>query len=548
MGAGRIFGNDSPAIDSYLGSATGSLGVCAMVFSVRKRAKTNRKGSIMMITYDSQSKRAVGFFCLLTALLSFLCVGCSPGAGNGAISGYTLGDAGGTQSLVAPHFSTASLIVIKNLSNAPTTLAIEYSDLTGVDKTPAQNTYELAAGATIHWAPLANDVEVEGPAGSAVPDMTGNTSEGSAIISSTEPVAGHLEIYLEDGSTSAYRLGGIGEATNTLGVPYFGTASFICVRNVAKATNTIAIEYRDLAGVDQTPAQHMYELAAGATVRWAPLVNDPGIEGVAGAAVPDMTGGASEGSAIISSTAPLAGQLEGVHGAPFSGYTLGYISGSTKSKPDFFLAVPYFRTGSLIAIRNLESSTANFAVQYFYLSDGTPFVSSDELPASATKRWSPFVDVPGFAETEGCAIITADRPLIGHLEQSDGDGPNTAYRLSDSNEWTSSLVVPYFRPDSFISIMNLGVQATTLMVEYRDLAGVDHTPAQNTYELAVGATVRWAPLVNDPGIEGVAGAAVPDMTGGASEGSAIINSLQIEPIVGQLELGPGVSPYHKSTL
>ena len=496
----------------------------------------------MMITYDSQSRLTVELFCFLTAILSFLCVGCCPGAGNRDISGYTLGDAGGTQLLVAPYFSTTSLIVIKNLSNVSTTLAIEYSDLTGADRTPAQSTYELAAGATIHWAPLANDVEVEGPAGSAVPDMTGIASEGSALISSTEPVAGHLEIYLEDGATSAYRLSGIEEATDTLGVPYFGTASFISVRNTANATNTITIEYRDLAGVDRTPAQNSFELAAGATVRWAPLVNDPGIEGVAGAAIPDMTGGASEGSAIISSTETLAGQLEVVHNARFSGYTLGYIAGSKKSKSAvYLLAVPYFRTGSHVAIRNLGVSTATVAVQYAYLSDGTSFVSFHELPPSATTRWSPFVDVPGFAETEGYAIISADAPLIGHLEQSDRGGLNAAYRLSGSNEWTSSLAVPYFRPDSFISVMNLGSQATTVMVEYSDLAGVDQTPAQNSFELAAGETVRWAPLVNDPGIEGVAGAAVPDMTGGAWEGSAIITSFQMEPLVGQLELGPGVS-------
>lgn len=501
----------------------------------------------MMITYDSQSKLAVELFCFLTAILSFFCVGCCPGAGNSDTSGYTLGDAGGTQSLVAPYFSTASLIVIKNLSNVSTTLAIEYSDLTGADKTPAQNTYALAAGATIHWAPLANDVDVEGPAGSAVPDMTGIASAGSAIISSTQPVAGHLEIYLEDGSTSAYRLTGIEETADSLGVPYFGTASFISVRNIANATNTIAIEYRDPGGVDRTPAQNSFELAAGATVRWAPLVNDPGIEGVAGAAVPDMTGGASEGSAIISGTGSLAGQLEVVHDSRFSGYTLGYIDGSTKSKSDM-LAVPYFRTGSHIAIRNLGFSTATVAVQYSYLSGGTSFVSFHELPPSATARWSPFVDAPEFAETEGIAIISADAPLIGYLEQSDTGGQNAAYRLSGSNEWTSSLAVPYFRPDSFITVMNLGAQATTVMVEYCDLTGVDQTPAQNSFELAAGETVRWAPLVNDPGIEGVAGAAVPDMTGGAWEGSAIITSLQMEPLAGQLELGPGVSPNHKSTV
>ncbi len=505
----------------------------------------------MTITCDSQSKLTVGLFCLLTASLSFLSVGCGPGAGNRDISGYTLGDAGGSQLLVAPYFSTDSLIVITNLSNVSTTLAIEYRDWTGADKTPAQNTYDLAAGATVHWAPLANNVQIEGPAGSAVPDMTGNASAGSATISSTEPVAGHLEIYLKNGSTSAYRLGGIAEATDTLGVPYFGTASFISVRNIANATNTITIEYRDLAGVDRTPAQNSFELAAGATVRWAPLVNDPGIEGVAGAAVPDMdtTGGASEGSAFISGTEPLAGQLEVVHGARFSGYTLGYISGSAKGKATGnLLAVPYFRTGSHIAIRNLGASTATVSVQYSYLSDGTPFVSSHELPPSATSRWSPFVDVPGFAETEGYAIISSDAPLIGHLEQSDMGGSNAAYRLSGSNEWTSSLVAPYFRPDSFITVMNLGAQATTIMVEYRDVAGVDQTPAQNSFELAAGQAVRWAPLVNDPGIEGVAGAAIPDMTGSASEGSAIITSLQMEPIAGQLELGPGLSPHHRSTL
>ncbi|MDX9972509.1 MAG: hypothetical protein RBU21_05890 [FCB group bacterium] len=88
----------------------------------------------------------------------------------------------------------ASFIAIKNNTNQPIVCWVEYSNDSGVDMTPTNNTFLLPAMSGLGFRPAAvNDVQ-EG-AGAAVPDMDltkgGGAKWGGAVISweGTDPTA-----------------------------------------------------------------------------------------------------------------------------------------------------------------------------------------------------------------------------------------------------------------------------------------------------------------------------------------------------------------------
>lgn len=85
----------------------------------------------------------------------------------------------------------AAFIALKNNDAVDHTYTILYYSLTGSDRTPASNTFTIAANAARGWRPIANDAN-EG-AGQTIPNAgtggTGSTTAGAAAILYTDTVA-----------------------------------------------------------------------------------------------------------------------------------------------------------------------------------------------------------------------------------------------------------------------------------------------------------------------------------------------------------------------
>ena len=302
-----------------------------------------------------------------------------------------------------------------------------------------------------------------------------------------------------------------GNGSSSLVVSYFDADSFISVKNVGTTIVPVTVEYRDLAGNDRTPVSDSFLLIDNGTARWAPSAGSPPSNDSVGNPIPVMLGPETEGSVIITSTAPLVGQLEIERIDETIAYSLADSAASTS------LVVPYLRTGSIIAVRNVGSATVNYVVEYRDLTGSIITTSVHSLAVNATDRFAPFVDEPGLVGVEASAIITGDQPLAGQLELA-GSVNNSGYALQ-SRSGSITLVIPYVRAGSFIAITNSGAALGNFIVEYRDLAG--GSLVTSPHALAAFVTERWAPFVDEPGVTG-------------TEVSAVITSDQ--PLVGHLEL------------
>lgn len=409
---------------------------------------------------------------------------------------FGLGDGNGSTSLVVPYYDADSFITIKNVGIAATTITIEYRDLAGSDQTPGSDTFVLFAQGTLRWAPASGSSPSLDSMGNPIPVMLGPATDGSAILTSTEPLAGQVEVE-RFGESIGYTLAGSGGSTSLV-TPYLRTGSTIVLRNVGGATANYAITYRDLTGSVITTGFH--SLAVGATERFAPFTDEPGLTG-------------SKANAIVTSDQPLVGQLELTGSVNNTGYTLQSTSGST------LLAIPYVGAGSFIALTNVGAGSANLSVEYRDPT-GNPLVTIPHtLGASVTERWAPFADEPGLTGTEANAIITSDQPLRGHLELSIPDGSTAACRLPDA---TLSLAVPYMRAGSTIRIKADSGATATVTVTYRGLDGT--VIAVSPRSVSSGVTDAWDPFVDEPGLAGF------------DEASALIAS--DVPLAGQLELAP----------
>lgn len=411
-------------------------------------------------------------------------------------STFALADGSGSTSLVVPYFDSDSSISIKNVGTSLAIVTIEYYDLAGADQTPGSNTFTLVVDATVRWAPSAGSPASLDSIGDPIPTMLGPGTTGGAIITSAEPLAGHLEIE-RVGETVGFTLGPSGGAT-ILRVPYLRPGSSIALRNGGASNATYVVDYRDLSGALITSTMHT--LGVDATDYFAPFADEPGLMG-------------SEASAVISSDQPLTGQLEFAGSVDNGGYTLHGLSGSSS------LAIPYIRTGSFIAITNVGASSATFTVEYRDLSGGFLAANVHALAANVTERWQPFVDEPGVTGTEVNAVITSDQPLIGHLESSLSDGSTSVSRLTSG---TTVLAVPYMRDGSSLRIKSVSGGATSITVTYSDPAGVGFTAAP--VAIGAGATEAWDPFADELGLAGM------------NVASASIAG--VDSLVGELELAP----------
>ncbi len=498
------------------------------IAGARPVSKTTRRHSLLTISLLTGlwASAAWGLF---PANLSSICVTtASPGAVD---SGYTMGNTDHTTTLVVPYLSSDAYIAITNLDGLPQTVTLEYRNLAGMDRTPATNTHVLPAGGTVRWAPLKNDPATEGVEGSGLPDMTGDATAGSAIITGQQALAGILELQSSDGSWSSFLLSGLDEAGTTLIVPSFGTASLIAIKNLGTAEANVALSYQGPSEPAQNPAP--FQLPAGAAVRWGPLLSDVDLEGAAGAAIPDMTGGFSWGNVTIVSDQLLAGQVQLDHAGPGRGHTL-----AGRSSPG--VVVPYFYAPSLIALHNAGAAAANVFVFYRDLESATTGSESFMIAVNQTRSFMPNPDDGGIGSGHWNADIAADQPLAGQLESLEPGGGTRAYRLRGTDESSQVLTVPYFRKGTYFAVQNVGTSAGAVSVTYRDLSGTDRTPALATFELGAGESARWSPFPEAGKKPEFKADGLPSITGDVGEGSAIITGSQW--LVGQVELGKAFEP------
>jgi hypothetical protein len=91
-----------------------------------------------------------------------------------------------------PGSGTASFVGVKNMSGAPITLTLTYSDDKGNDFTPPNNTYVLAANSMVSWRPFADDPVEGDQSGRLVPNTDGGPEWGSILIEADGPITGRL--------------------------------------------------------------------------------------------------------------------------------------------------------------------------------------------------------------------------------------------------------------------------------------------------------------------------------------------------------------------
>ncbi len=105
-----------------------------------------------------------------------------------------------------PSAGTATFITVTNTTSSPMTLTITYRDPNGADATPSPNTFILNAYSPVSFRPTVLDTTTEGPAGQAVPDMTGALPKGSARISwlggTAKDIQGRSTLITGNGATA----------------------------------------------------------------------------------------------------------------------------------------------------------------------------------------------------------------------------------------------------------------------------------------------------------------------------------------------------------
>lgn len=293
---------------------------------------------------------------------------CQVEADTWGMTAQELDSVDGNESLVVPFFvddapasdtrppttGTASFIELVNvLPDDDLTVTVDYYGDDGTNRTPESNTFVLPARADVRWRPYADDSWQEDAAGRAVPNMTGpGPASGSAILSVVGlGLVGRLVRMRSDGAQSAYGLApAIGSPA--LVVPRFadtapaegvyppasGSLAQIFLRNLGTEPITVSVIYRDVLGMDRTPALNTFVIPEDGLVAWRPCATDS-VEGP-GTTIPNMTPGTpAEGSAVLTaSSGMLAGFLLETNAQGESAYSLY----PPPTANDGILAVPFF--------------------------------------------------------------------------------------------------------------------------------------------------------------------------------------------------------------
>lgn len=124
----------------------------------------------------------------------------------GTISVPQFNDGGGnTNSSFFPTTLSATFINLKNNTSTAQTYTILYYSLDGVNRTPAVNTFSIAANASVGWRPFNATDPNQGPSGILIPSKVGPEGAGSATILYTDTVdpSGRVLVNVA-GSVSSY--------------------------------------------------------------------------------------------------------------------------------------------------------------------------------------------------------------------------------------------------------------------------------------------------------------------------------------------------------
>jgi hypothetical protein len=133
-------------------------------------------------------------------------------------------------------------------------------------------------------------------------------------------------------------------------------------------------------------------------------------------------------------------------------------------------------------IRNLSSTTATVAID-FYQSDGTIVLSlSDTVAGNATNSYFPLTDsvLPGTGEPpngfQGAIVISSDQP-VASISNLVGNGPSgspisyasySAFSAGSPDVYLPLLMKGNFGYNTFLSVQNAGNASTNVTVNYSD--------------------------------------------------------------------------------
>lgn len=487
----------------------------------------------------------------------------------------------------APNQGTRTLISLNNALDEPANLSVFYKSLDGIDRTPAENTFEMPPGWVVQYRPRAVEFDVEG-LGVFVPDALPEPATGGArLLVDKGALAGVAYQYTRGfgGPQSAFALP-TAEGSLSLSVPFFldndgvrtpvdqGTRTFIGVLNLNDAPVTLTITYKDGLGVDVTPAQNTYVLGPRQTVGWRPFADEPGMEGP-GRDVPNMTGEFPVGTALIESTGPIVGRLVQRTWGPTgseAAYPLPDGQGAQTVMVPFMLDNDGIKTAvdggvrSTIGIQNVTDRDVSLVITYTDQAgaDITPANNTYVLGPYQAVAWRPFANEPtyegagstvanalGNLPAGGAKVVAVGGRIVGRMVQQSGGfvGTQSAYLLPSKAD-AKSLVVPYFMDNdgvtvatglgtrTYIGIINTTPMPLPISIEYTGEDGTDRTPAVHTLTLQPRQSLAWRPVARDPAVEGP-GVDAPDMTEGIA-GSCRITS-PLGGIVGRVVVTRGAS-------
>lgn len=125
-------------------------------------------------------------------------------AGAGTLGVAQFNDGGGqTNTELFPPTLQASWIALKNNTGSTATYTILYYGLDGSNRTPAANTFTVAANSTVGWRPVATDTnEIPG-----IPNATAGSGAGSASIlysGTSTDVSGRVAVFVGGTNPNTY--------------------------------------------------------------------------------------------------------------------------------------------------------------------------------------------------------------------------------------------------------------------------------------------------------------------------------------------------------
>jgi hypothetical protein len=347
---------------------------------------------------------------------------------------------------------SASFIGVKNMDNTPIILTLTYTDTEGVDHTPVDNTYLLAANSMVSWRPSADDPAEGNTSGRLVPNTGDGPAWGSVKITATGRITGRLITIDGIQDSTSMMLLPEGSGSDEISVPFYldnaanfsngtvtnGSASFIGVKNMNNADVTLTLTYTDTAGIDHTPVDNTYVLAANSMVSWRPFADDPAEGNSSGRLVPNASNGPAWGSVKIDATDSITGRLITIDGVQNSTSMMLLPEGggeSTVSVPFYLDNADNLTNGtiagtgsaSFVGIKNMSNSTITLVLTYTDTDgmDHTPINNSYILAANSMVSWRPFADDPIEGDASGRLVPNSDGgPAWGSL-RIDSDGPLT---------------------------------------------------------------------------------------------------------------------------